>query len=326
MRIGLTYDLQRDYLQMGFSHEDAAEFDRDDTIDSLEAAIAKAGFETDRIGNIYRLGERLSAGERWDLVFNIAEGAYGLSRESQVPALLDAYRVPYTFSDPLVLAVALHKGVTKTIARSLDVATPDFFVVHTPGDVAKVNLPYPLFAKPVAEGTSKGVSSRSKIENIQSLRAVCDELLAKFNQPVLVEAFLPGREFTVGILGTGDSARSVGVLEVHYRRGAEAFAYTFTNKENCEELIDYRLAKDSLSREAEQIALKLWKGLHCRDGGRVDLRVGAGGRPEFMEVNPLPGLHPEHSDLPIMCAQGGIPYEQLIKGIIDSALDRVPRK
>ncbi len=326
MRIGLTYDLQRDYLQMGFSREEAAEFDRDDTIDALEAAIAKAGFETDRIGNLYRLGERLSAGDRWDLVFNIAEGAYGLSRESQVPALLEAYRVPYTFSDPLVLAVALHKGMTKMIARCLDVATPDFFVVHTPEDAKKVSLPYPLFAKPVAEGTSKGVSSRSKIENAKDLKPVCSELLEKFKQPVLVETFLPGREFTVGIVGTEENAKSVGVLEVHYRKGAEAFAYTFTNKENCEELIDYRLAKDSLSQEAEKIALKLWKGLHCRDGGRVDLRVNAAGRPEFMEVNPLPGLHPEHSDLPIMCAQGGIPYEQLIKGVIDSALTRVSPK
>ncbi len=323
MKVGLTYDLQRDYLAMGYSRQEAAEFDRDDTIDAIEAAIRDAGHETDRIGNLYKLTARLTAGDRWDIVFNIAEGASGLSRESQVPSLLEAYNVPYTFSDPLVLAVALHKGMTKMVAQCLGVPTPGFVVVHSPNEATQVRLPYPLFAKPVAEGTSKGISSRSKIENAKDLRAICAELIATYQQPVLVETFLPGREFTVGILGTGDAARSVGVLEVHYRQGAEAHAYTFTNKENCEELIDYRLAHDTLSLESEQIALKLWKGLRCRDGGRVDLRVNAVGKPEFIEVNPLPGLNPVHSDLPIMCAQGGLQFNRLIQEILASAVNRM---
>ena len=200
------------------------------------------GHQTQRIGNVKSLVQRLAAGERWDMVFNICEGMFGLGREAQVPALLDAYEIPYTFSGPLILALALDKGLTKRVVRSFGVPTPDFAVVAVPEDVAAVDLPFPLFAKPLAEGTGKGIDARSKIDSRRQLASVCRELLEKFSQPVLVETYLPGREFTVGIVGSGADAEAIGVMEVMLKPEAEANAYSYVNKEKYEELVQYALA------------------------------------------------------------------------------------
>lgn len=326
MRIGLTYDLRSEYLKAGFSEEETAEFDRESTVQALETAIRTIGHEPARIGNVRQLVERLAAGDRWDLVFNIAEGMYGLAREAQVPAVLDAYAIPYTFSDPLVMALSLHKGLTKTVVAAAGVPTPRFALVERPEDVAKVDLKYPLFAKPVAEGTGKGVSGKSVIEDPAALEQVCRDLLKRFAQPVLVEEFLPGREFTVGLLGTGAKARALGTLEIVLREGAEPNVYSYENKELCEERVDYPLVRaedDPVVCQAEQTALRAWRALSCRDAGRIDLRCDAAGVPCFIEVNPLAGIHPEHSDLPILCTQLGIPYVDLVKEIVNSASERV---
>lgn len=323
LTIGLTYDLRDDYLKAGFGLEETAEFDKPDTIEAIEAVILGMGFKADRIGNIRALAERLTAGDRWDLVFNIAEGLYGFGREAQVPALLDAYAIPYTFSDVLGHAVTLHKGITKRIVRDLGIPTPDFAVITDEQQIDAVNLPYPLFVKPVAEGTGKGISALSKIDCHDTLRSVCRDLLKKFRQPVLVETYLPGREMTVGIVGTGDRAVSVGIMEVLLQENAEAGVYSYDNKENSEECVRYRLPDDPEAKLAEQTALAAWRGLGCRDAGRVDVRSDANGIPNFMEVNPLAGLHPEHSDLPILCGMGGISYTELIRRIMDSALTRL---
>jgi D-alanine-D-alanine ligase len=275
-----------------------------------------------RIGNLNSLVGRLGGGERWDLVFNIAEGLYGFGRESQVPALLDGYRIPYIFSDPLVLALTLHKGMAKHVIRDLGIATPDFAVVTSLADLDKINLPYPLFAKPVAEGTGKGVNATSKIRDAETLARICGELLATYRQPVLVETFLPGREFTVGIVGNGAAARSIGIMEVVLLAKAEAEIYSYHNKENCEELVEYRAVADPEARLAEEVALAAWQALGCQDGGRVDLRSDAAGRPNFIEVNPLAGLHPEHSDLCIIAGKYGIGYQELLTEIVGAALVR----
>lgn len=325
MNIGLTYDLRLDYLAAGYGEEETAEFDRPDTIDSIEGALQKLGHRTERIGNIHALTAALVEGRRWDLVFNIAEGLHGIAREAQVPALLDAYEVPYTFSDPLVLALTLHKGMTKRMLRDLGVPTTDFVQVDRIEDVGAVKFPFPVFAKPIAEGTAKGIDGSSMLASRAALEDRCRRLLVEFRQPVLVEPYLPGRELTVGIVGTGDDARSIGVLEVHLLSGAEPHSYTYVNKERCEELCKYVLVKDALARQAEEISLAAWRGLNCRDAGRVDLRADADGRLMVMELNPLSGLHPEHSDLPILATQAGIPYLELMRRLMDSAAKRVDR-
>lgn len=323
MRIGMTYDLRSDYLAAGYGEEETAEFDRESTIDAIEGTLRGLGHVPVRIGNLTHLLPRLLAGERWDLVFNIAEGLYGLGRESQVPAMLDAFRIPYVFSDPLVLALTLHKGMAKHVVRDQGIPTPDFAVIARTEDTATVNLPYPLFAKPVAEGTGKGVTPTSKINEPARLQSACAELLATFKQPVLVETFLPGREFTVGIVGNGKSARSVGLMEVVLLEKAEAEVYSYHNKEFCEELVEYRVVDDPEAQKAVEVALAAWHALGCQDGGRVDLRSDAKGLPHFIEVNPLAGLHPEHSDLCIIATKYGISYQTLIGEIVQAAITRL---
>ena len=322
MKIGITYDLRKDYLAAGFGEEETAEFDSEETIAAIDRALQELGYLTDRIGNIRSLTRRLAAGNSWDLVFNIAEGLKGFGREAQVPALLEAYEIPYTFSDPLVLSLTLHKGMAKRVLRDLGVPTPDFFLVEDASDLASIDLPFPLFAKPVAEGTGKGVDAASKITNRRELQSECSLLLSRYKQPVLVETFLPGREVTVGILGTGKDAKVIGAMEVVLGEKAESEVYSYRNKEKCEELVEYRPVDGPLLKEASRVALLAWRGLGCRDAGRLDLRQDKGATLMFMEVNPLAGLHPTHSDLCIIASQVGIPYNDLIQAIVSSALAR----
>ncbi len=323
MRIGLTYDLRSDYLALGYGLEETAELDAEDTIAGLEKAIAAGGHETERIGRLDELAAALAAGRRWDMVFNIAEGLYGLGRESAVPALLDAHRIPYVFSDPMTLALTLHKGMTKRVVRDLGLATPDFAVVADMEDAEQVDLPFPLFAKPVAEGTGKGVESASKIRNRDELLSVCRTLLEKFDQPALVETYLPGREFTVGVVGNGREAKVVGVMEILLKDGAAPEGYTYANKADYEKVCEYKLADDAEANEAATLALAAYRGLGVRDAGRADIRMDARGKASFMEINALAGLNPTHSDLPIMCALSGVSYETLIGMILDAAMKRV---
>lgn len=322
LKIGITYDLRDEYLKEGYNLEETAEFDLLDTIESIEKAIIDNGFQADRIGNVKALTRQLVAGNRWDLVFNIAEGLYGFGREAQVPALLDAYNIPYTFSDPLGHALTLHKGMTKHVLRDMGIPTPDFAVVSYESEIADVNLPLPLFAKPVAEGTGKGITSLSKITNREELHRVCKYILQTFKQPALVETYLPGREFTVGILGSGKNAKVLGAIEVILKPAAEKNAYSYENKEHYDRLVQYILVDDDEAKQAKEISLRLWRGLDLKDAGRVDLRSDARGAPHFMEVNSLAGLNPKRSDLPILCNLLGMSYDELINSIIKSALRR----
>jgi D-alanine-D-alanine ligase len=328
MKIGLTYDLRSEYLADGYSEEQTAEFDRDDTISALETTLGDLGHQVERIGNARSLIQHLAAGHRWDLVFNIAEGLNGIGREAQVPAILDVYGIPYTFSDPLVMALTLHKGMTKRVLRDAGVPTADFVVAAEPDDLHGVTFDPPYFIKPVAEGTGKGVTPDSIVRRRRDLGAACRNLMAAFRQSVLVEPFLPGREFTIGVVGTGADTRVLGTMEVLLLENAEAEVYSYTNKEHCEERVVYRrvdAADDPVVERAEAIVLDAWRVLGCRDGGRADVRCDSVGAPQFMEVNPLAGLHPEHSDLPILCSRQGIPYRQLIQWIVASAVKRIRR-
>ena len=323
MKIGLTYDCKSAYLKNGFTKEEAAEFDSEETIEGIEQALQNLGFATERIGNIGDLTLALAAGDRWDMVFNIAEGVYGTGREAQVPALLDAYKIPYVFSDPLVLCLTLHKGMTKHVVRDCGIPTAPFKVVESMNDLKKINLNYPLFIKPVAEGTGKGISGKSLIKNSKELAQWTDVLLEQFKQPVLVEEYLPGREFTVGIVGTGDQAHTIGIMEVHIIDKSEDAIYSLFNKENYETHVEYTLPEKAISKLCYKVALDSWKALGCKDGGRVDLRLDKNGVPNFIEVNPLAGLNPIHSDLPILSYKAGITYLDLIQQIMESATQRL---
>lgn len=327
MHVGITYDLKDEYLKLGYSSEEVAEFDREETIAALEVSIQRAGHTTTRIGRAASLMQRLARGESWDLVFNIAEGAQGTARESQVPAILDVVGIPYTFSDPLVLAVCLDKRLAKHVVSERGIPTPKFAVVEQLNRLDDIDLGFPLFAKPIAEGTSRGVTAQSRIDSHAQLVTVCERLLQQYRQPVLVERYLPGREFTVGILGTGQHARALGALEVHLH-GHDNDIYSYDNKQLFEGRVSYTIADDALATAAVDVALHAYRALGCRDGGRVDVRCDDAGVPSFVEANPLAGLNPDISDLAILARLRGIPYDTIVSEILQSASVRVgvPRR
>jgi D-alanine-D-alanine ligase len=323
LRIALAYDLKADYLAAGFSREAVMEFDDEATVEALAGALAALGHRPERVGRGVELARRLAAGDRWDLVFNFAEGVRGRSREAQVPALCELFDQPYTFSDPLTAALTLDKPLAKRVVRDLGLPTAPFAVVSRAEEAAAVDLPLPLFVKPIAEGSSKGVTCRSKVSSRDELRASCAELIAAFGQPVLVETYLPGREITVGIVGNGGAARPLGTMEVTFTDGADREFYTALNKDEFERRVSYALLDgEPLAVRARQVALAAYEALGCRDAGRVDLRCAADGEPCFLEINPLPGLHPQRSDLPIMCTLGGIEYRRLVGEIVEAAARR----
>jgi D-alanine-D-alanine ligase len=325
MYVGITYDLRDEYLAEGHGEEATAEFDRVETIDAIAAGLLELGHQVDRIGRARQLVRRLAAGDRWDLVFNICEGLKGMAREAQVPAILEVFDIPYTFADPLVMSLCLHKGLAKMVVERAGLPTPKSRLIESLEDLDQLALSYPLFAKPVGEGTGKGITPASRISSRAELVDVCQQLLLQYRQPVLVEEFLPGREFTVGILGTGSRAAVLGTLEIILLRDAEPGVYSYVNKERCEELVEYRLVRpdDPQVRLAEETTLAAWRALGGRDAGRLDLRCDAAGVPQFMEANPLAGMHPSHSDLPMLATAVGMPYVELVRRIVESARERV---
>jgi D-alanine-D-alanine ligase len=324
MRIGVTYDLRSDYLAQGLGEEETAEFDAEETIAAVCQALTELGHQPERIGGIKPLTQALAKGARWDAVFNICEGLKGVSREAQVPALLEAYDIPYVFSDPLTLALTLDKAMTKRVVRDAGVPTADFAVIEREADIAEVALPFPLFLKPVAEGSGKGVDARSLVADRGQLESVARDLLARFRQPVLVEEFLPGREFTVGITGTGEGASVLGVSEIVPKDKYVGHGYGFENKADWEDKLDIVLVTDPDALAAGEVALAAWKVLRCRDGGRADVRLDKNGKPCFIEVNPLAGIRPGYSDLCFIAEFQNLSYRDLIGKFLDSFLARHP--
>jgi D-alanine-D-alanine ligase len=302
--------------------EDAAEFDPETAIAAVCGALAGLGHEPVRIGNIKALTQALASGERWDAVFNICEGLWGYAREAQAPALLDAYDIPYVFSDPLTLAVTLDKAWAKRIVRDCGIATPDFVVIESKADVGKVKLPYPLFVKPVAEGSGKGVGKKSRVTNAKQLKTVALDLLARFKEPVLVETFLSGREYTVGITGTGDDAKVLGASEIISTVDSDGPGYGYKNK--TEWRVKIVEAEGKEAEAANEVALAAWRALRCRDGGRVDIRYDGNGKPHFVEANPLAGITPDWSDLCLIANRHNVSYQQLIGLFVESFLKRHP--
>lgn len=323
MLIGLTYDLKQRYVAEGYALEDVAELDSPETIDAIDSVLCSLGHETDQIGNVKDLVNALSIGKRWDVVFNIAEGLHGMCREAQIPALLDAYRIPYVFSDSLTLVVTLHKGLAKTVVREQGVPTPDFRVIERMEDLATVDIPFPLFIKPIGGGTGMGIDGKSLVQTVGELVAGTERLLALHGQPVLVETYLSGREFTIGVVGTGEESRAIGVMEIIVDASSDHGIYSYNSKRQYKDCAVYLPVADHVAGACIEVALGAWRALGCRDGGRVDVRMDGSGSVHFLEVNPLAGLHPVDSDLPILAAMHGIGYSDLICMIMNSACERI---
>ena len=320
MKIGLTFDLRSWYIDRGYSMEDTAEFDKQETIDALDESLKKMGFGTEQIGNSFQLIEALAEGKRWDLIFNIAEGLYGDGRESVIPAILDQYRIPYVFSGPVIMGLSLNKHLTKLIVKSAGVPVSPGMLIVEIQDIKKCNLEYPLFVKPVSEGTGKGITEKSLVNSSDELRNMVEWIITRYNQPALVEEYLPGREFTVGIIGSGENAEAIGGMEVMC---SENLPYSVEVKENYQQYCKYKPLDNEIAGECKKVALDAWKAIGAMDAGRVDLKADKNGRICFIEVNPLAGLNPIHSDLPILSRMYGINYQKLMEMIMKSARKRL---
>lgn len=309
-----------------------AEWDSPETIDAVAAALSTHHTVT-RIEADDMMFERFKEC-RPDIVFNIAEGFYGISREAQVPAVLDMLNIPYTGSDTLALATCLDKARTKEILTYHGVPNAKFVVAHAPEDVRAHSLRFPLIVKPVGEGSSKGIFSSSFVRDDGELRAEVSRVLDEYSQSALIEEFLPGREFTVAMLGNGSTLQTLPIVEILYNGFPEDFVplYSYEAKwilDEKENPLDVFQCPARIPRELEEqivtIAKRTFNILRCRDWSRIDVRLDDKGIPSIIEINPLPGILPdprENSCYPKAARTAGLDYNSMLLAVLDAARKR----
>jgi D-alanine-D-alanine ligase len=304
--------------------DEEAEYDSPKTLQAIREAIASYGHEVVDLEATSDLPIQL-ASTPVDVVFNIAEGFKGRSRESQVPALLELLDIPYTGSDPAALSVSLDKALAKRMVRTHGILTPDYLVMQTGKERLPKELGFPLLVKPVAEGTSKGVTKKSVVRTEDELREVARDMIAKYRQPALAEQYIAGREFTVGLLGER-RPRVLPPMEIVFLDGSDPTPiYSFDMKQDWSKEIRYEVPAKLGEKEVDRLeraAREVFTALGCRDVARVDFRIDAEGRIFFIECNPLPGLAPGWSDLVLIAQAAGIDYRSLIGEILSFAIRR----
>lgn len=323
MKIGVTYNLGSDYQPKEDDPIDVvAEFDTPVTIEGLQDAIRANGHEPALIGDGQKLFTWLRNNSA-DIIFNIAEGYHGRGREAQIPAMLEMLQIPYVGSDSVALGVALDKVMTKQVMKSEGIPTSPFLKIGRVEEMNGVPLRYPLFAKPVHEGTGKGIDTQSKIKTYAELKKRVRYLIKTYKEPVLVEEYLEGQEFTIGIVG--NPPKVIGTMQIVIDTGQVEDFYSYHVKEEYETFVHYvcppQIEPDRL-QEIEEMAVRAYRALDCKDFARVDIRCDARGNPFFLEINPLAGLNPLHSDLCIIARHNGIAYEELIGRILHSSMTR----
>jgi D-alanine-D-alanine ligase len=328
MRIGIAYNLRDEVPEApGAPVDHAEEFDSPATIEALAQVLASAGHSVERLGFGRGFLERMLA-DPPELVFNIAEGLSGRSREAQVPAVCEMLGVACTGSDPLTLALTLDKDLAKRVVSSRGLATPRHLLVERladlPGGDQPGGLAFPLIVKPAWEGSSKGVRLASRVTTPAALREQVDFVLGGYGGPALIEEFCEGAEFTVGVIGN-DEPRVIGVMQIRHRTLPPGeFLYSLEVKRDWENQVEYLVPPPvtaELLAALQKLALGCYRALGCRDVSRVDLRLRRG-VPHFIEVNPLPGLSPTYGDLPILAGRMGWSYPQLVLAIVQHALER----
>lgn len=316
------------------ARDEFAEWDSAATIAAVELALS-------RLGTVIRLEAKEDFPERLrrlrpDIVFNIAEGFHGVNREAHVPAICEFYGIPYSGSDPFTLTLCLDKARTKETLTYHGIPTPKFAVVEKIEDLKAVvgKLPFPLFVKPLHEGSSKGITDRNLCWDRAHLFKQTDFLLESYRQPVLVEEYLPGKEFTCAVLGNGEEATVLPIVGMNFEtlpKGALPI-YGFDAKfvwDRPENPLDIFQCPARITRELqasiERVTLDAFRVTGCRDWARIDVRLDASGRPNVLEVNPLPGILPDPADnscLPKAARAAGIGYEELIQSCLKYAAAR----
>lgn len=320
-----------------------AEWDTEETIAAVEAALGRdTGNGPRRVTRIvandpaeaFRELDRL----RPDIVFNMVEGLEGVNRESHVPAMLEALGIPYTGSDPLTLSICLDKARAKEILAYHGVPTPRFVVIETEAEIHRLSgFPTPAMVKPIAEGSSRGITNDCVVHDADQLAKKTSEIIRRYGQPALVEEFLSGAEFTVAMLGNGGNVQVLPLIEISFDRlPPEANPiYSFEAKwvwDTPENPVDiFRCPAEvvpAVRAKIEALCRRAFTVLRCRDWCRIDVRLNAQGEPHIIELNPLPGILPKPEDnscFPKAARTAGISYPQLINRVLDEAWFRYGR-
>ena len=322
IRVGFTYNVKRSH-----DGDEEAEWDPPETIIAIANALARQGHIVVHLEATPDL-PRVLAEADVDLIFNIAEGVEGRNREAQVPALCELLGIPYTGSDSATLAIALDKALGKKVLLQHDILTPKFQLMESARERLSPDMKFPLIVKPNAEGSSKGIDATNVVDTEEELRAAVKLCVEKYRQPALVEEYIAGREFTVGLLGD-KRPRVLPPMEIKFKKDNPRPVYDYGVKQEWEEHVYYECpAKltEAEQKAMEKIARATFWALDCRDVARVDLRMDAEGRIYVLEVNPLPGLTPNYSDLVLISQAVGMEYDQLIAEIMVGGLRRMRDK
>ena len=322
-RVGLTYNVKSEFvLKPGDPPDLNAEFDHDDTIAYIEQALKDAGHEVVRVGNARQLLERRGQFDV-DIVFNIAEGYEGRNRESQVPILLEMLRIPFVGADGLTLGLTLDKVLTKKVLIAEGIPTPRFAEVNDPDRLWTVELSFPLIVKLRCEGSSKGLSERSLVNTPKELREQVRWLMDTYRgSSVFIEEFIEGNEFTVAIIGN-DPPEAYPVCQIALDGQTELGRkfFTFAYLRSGSDYVCPAPIPDALARQMQELALRTYQAVDCRDFGRVDFRVDRRGRPYVLEINPLPSLSTEDV-FNFIAKTRGMTQPRIINKILDTALAR----
>lgn len=331
MRIGLAYDLKQSICP-GQDYPDDAfeEYDSPETVEAIAAVIEAQGHSVVRLGGGREFLINIPSANV-DFVFNIAEGIGNYrSREAQVPSVLEMLNIPYSGADPQCLAICLDKHLTKKLVATAGVPTPTWRLITDTKQLKETcwdDFPFPVFVKPAYEGSSKGILQGCRAESAPQMVETIQSLLERYRQPVIVEEFIDGDEITVGVVGNSPP-KVVGIMRVLPRESEAHFVYSLKVKRDWEYLIDYecpsKLGAEVLHSITDS-SLKSFEVLGCRDVSRIDFRLSPEGTPYFLEINPLPGLSPKTSDLPIMASKMGWTYDVLVSSILNAAMERYPQ-
>lgn len=322
--IGLTYDLENEYaFKQDDPHDANAEFDSEETIESIASSLESLGNKVVRIGSLKDLLANLD-NFKIDIVFNLAEGLHSRNRESQVPIILESLGIPYIGSDGLTLGAALDKVITKKLLLQEGIPTPKFIIAEDNFKMVAVNnLKLPLIVKPRWEGSSKGISKKSRVENIEELKERVNFITSAYKQPALIEEFIRGREYTVAMIGN-ENIEILPILQVKINGsidlGDKFYIYDYIYSDElqyvCPAAID-----NALKNKLEDLAVKTYRALECKDFGRVDIRVDEQNNPYVLEINPLPSLSKADA-YGVIAKYWGIDYSVMIEKILAAALKR----
>jgi D-alanine-D-alanine ligase len=321
--IGLTYDLKTDYqFKEGDPVDANAEFDPPSTVEMVANTIESLGFKVKRIGNVYNLLQNIDNLDV-DIVFNISEGFGSRNRESQVPIILEMKNIPFVGSDALTLGLTLDKLLTKKVIIADGLPTPKFFEAKSSEETNIDHLKFPLFVKPRFEGSSKGLSEKSRVDNIQRLKEQVDLIVKIYNQPALVEEFVRGTEFTVALIGN-DPIEVFPPVQVKIDGQMEVGNLFYTFARITSDRVEYVPRTDTntpLIAKLMDLAKRTYQAVDCLDFGRVDFRVDEKGDPYILEINPLPSLSTEDVFM-IVAKAVGRTYNDMLAQIIESAFKR----